>query len=215
MFTGIIEDVGSIGSVGRTTGKWEFSVNTRIDPSGIREGDSICVDGVCLTATKVRAGSFSADASLETLSVSTLVEKKAADRVNLERAMSADGRFGGHIVTGHVDAIGTIVDIGKAGDSLRLKVEVPREISNYIIRKGSVTIDGISLTVNEQQDNIFAVNIIPFTVSHTTLGEKRQRDKVNIETDLIGKYVERFLRRTERRGMDLDFLYEHGYIKGE
>jgi riboflavin synthase len=215
MFTGITEDVGSIRSIKRGSGKWEFSVNTRFDPRGIREGDSICVDGVCLTATKISTGFFAADASLETLRVSTLSEKKANDRVNLERAMSADGRFGGHIVTGHVDAIGTIVDIGKSGDSILLKVEVPREISNYIIGKGSIAIDGISLTVNEQKANIFAVNIIPFTVSHTTIGEKRERDKVNIETDLIGKYVERFLRSRERRGVDLDFLYEHGYIKGE
>ena len=215
MFTGITEDIGSIEAVRRTGGKWELSVTTRLDPRGIREGDSICVDGVCLTATRVGTGSFTADASLETLRVSTLAEKKIGDRVNLERAMRAEGRFGGHIVTGHVDGTGTIIDLGNAGDSLRLKIEVSREISNYIIRKGSVALDGISLTVNEQQDTIFTVNIIPFTVSHTTLGEKRQRDKVNIETDLIGKYVERFLRKTERKEVDLNFLYEHGYIKGE
>jgi len=215
MFTGITEDIGSIAAIRRAGGKWGFSINTGLDSRGIREGDSICVDGVCLTATRVDAGSFSADASLETLRISTLAEKKVGDRVNLERAMSADGRFGGHMVMGHVDGVGTIIDLGRAGESLRLKVDAPGEISNYIIRKGSVALDGISLTVNEQQDNIFTVNIIPFTVSHTTLGEKRQRDKVNIETDLIGKYVERFLRKTGRRGMDLNFLYEHGYMKGE
>jgi riboflavin synthase len=215
MFTGIIEDIGVISAIIKTGGKWEFRVATHIDPRGIYEGDSICVDGVCLTATKVGAGDFLADASFETLNVTTLANRNVGDRVNLERAMRADGRFGGHLVTGHVDGIGTIVDLRKAGDSIRLAVEVPGEIARYIIQKGSVTINGISLTVNTQQVNIFTVNIIPFTASNTTIGEKTLRDKVNIETDLIGKYVESFLRKTDRKGTDLDFLYEHGYIKGE
>lgn len=215
MFTGIIEDIGIVSALKKTGGKWEFSVKTRLDPREIREGDSIAVDGVCLTVTKSSPGLFSADASLETLGVTTLAGKKVGDRVNLERAMRSDGRFGGHIVTGHVDAIGSIVDIRKAGDSMQMKIEIPRGMSRYIIKKGSVAMDGISLTVNEQSDTIFTVNIIPFTTSHTTLGEKTLRDKVNIETDLIGKYVESFLKKTDRKGVDLNFLYGHGYIKGE
>jgi len=135
--------------------------------------------------------------------------------VNVERAMSAEGRFGGHFVMGHVDAIGTIVDMRKAGDSVRISVEIPADIARYIVKKGSVAIDGISLTVNDQRNNIFTVNVIPFTASKTTLGEKNPRDKVNIETDIVGKYIESFLTKDKKRGVDLDFLYEHGYLKGD
>ncbi len=215
MFTGIIEDIGVISAITKSEGKWVFKVATRLDPREIHNGDSISVDGVCLTVTGSEAGIFLADASLETLNVTTLKERNSGDRVNLERAMRSDGRFGGHIVTGHVDGIGTIADLRRSGDSTEITIEVPSEIKDYIIRKGSVAVNGISLTVNSQRRNIFTVNIIPFTTSTTTIGEKTLRDKVNIETDLIGKYVESFLRKRDRKGTDLDFLYEHGYIKGE
>lgn len=215
MFTGIIEDIGSILSIKKTSGKWEFSVKTRLAGTGIREGDSVAIDGVCLTATTVWQDGFTADASLETLKVTTLAGKKTGTRVNIERAMSTDGRFGGHFVMGHVDCVGTITDMKRAGDSTRLTVEIPADITRYIVKKGSVAIDGISLTVNEQRNNIFTVNIIPFTVSKTTLGEKNPKDNVNIETDIIGKYIERFLVRNNNKGVDLDFLYRHGYVKGD
>ena len=135
--------------------------------------------------------------------------------MNLERAMSADGRFGGHLVTGHIDGIGTIVEKGKEGDSMKLVIEVSPSLSRYIVGKGSIAIDGISLTVNEQRDNIFTVNIIPYTVSRTTIGEKNLRDAINIETDIIGKYVESFLTKDKSKSIDMDFLYRHGYVKGE
>lgn len=215
MFTGIIEDIGSIASIKKSGGKWEFHVKTVLADGNLREGDSVAIDGVCLTATRVGDGGFYADASLETLNVTTLTEKKTGTKVNVERAMSADGRFGGHFVMGHVDAIGTIVDMRKAGDSVRISVEIPADIARYIVKKGSVAIDGISLTVNDQRNNIFTVNVIPFTVSKTTLGEKNPRDKVNIETDIVGKYIESFLTKDKKRGVDLDFLYEHGYLKGD
>ncbi|NLW35235.1 MAG: riboflavin synthase [Syntrophorhabdus aromaticivorans] len=215
MFTGIIEDIGSIASITKSGGKWEFHVKTVLADRDLREGDSIAIDGVCLTATRIGDGGFYADASLETLSVTTLTEKKTGTKVNVERAMSPDGRFGGHFVMGHVDAIGIIVDMRKAGDSVRISIEIPPDISRYIVKKGSVAIDGISLTVNDQKNNIFTVNVIPFTVSKTTLGEKNPRDKVNIETDIVGKYIESFLAKGENKGVDLDFLYEHGYIKGD
>lgn len=215
MFTGIIEDIGSIASIKKSGGKWEFHVKTVLADGNLREGDSVAIDGVCLTATRVGDGGFYADASLETLNVTTLTEKKTGTKVNVERAMSADGRFGGHFVMGHVDAIGTIVDMRKAGDSVRISVEIPADIARYIVKKGSVAIDGISLTVNDQRNNIFTVNVIPFTVSKTTLGEKNPRDKVNIETDIVGKYIESFLTKGKQRGVDLDFLYEHGYLKGD
>jgi riboflavin synthase len=215
MFTGITEDIGSIFSIKKSTGKWEFSIKTMLAKAGIREGDSISIDGVCLTATTITGDSFVADASLETLKVTTLSQKKTGTKVNIERAMGVDGRFGGHFVMGHVDCMGTIVDMKKAGDSVRLSVEIPIDIKRYIVRKGSVAIDGISLTVNEQRHNIFTVNIIPFTVSKTTIGEKNPKDKVNIETDIIGKYIESFLLKDKSKGVDLDFLYKHGYVRGD
>ena len=215
MFTGIIEDIGIIANIRKMGGRWELSLKTALPPATIKEGDSISVDGVCLTATKLSGNIFSVDASLETLNLTTLKAKIAGQRVNLERAMSADGRFGGHLVTGHIDGIGVIVDIRKEGDSTRLTVEVPPLLARYIVRKGSVAIDGISLTVNEQRDNTFTVNIIPYTASRTTISEKNLRDTINIETDIIGKYVESFLTKDKGKGLDMDFLYRHGYIKGE
>ncbi len=215
MFTGIIEDIGTITGINKMGGKWEFAVKTNLTPFDIREGDSVSVNGVCLTVTKTGKGVFSADASLETLNRTTLKETKASQRVNIERAMGAGGRFGGHIVTGHVDAIGTITDIKQAGDSRQFSIEIPLDISRYFVQKGSVAIDGISLTVNEQHGNTFTVNIIPYTASRTTIGEKNLRDRVNIETDIIGRYVESFLVRSKQKEIDLSFLSDHGYVKGD
>lgn len=215
MFTGIIEDIGTVAAIDQKAGKWEFTVRTSIDVREIGLGDSIAVDGVCLTVIKVDSSIFVADASLETLGVTTLKGKKTGSRVNIERAMKADGRFGGHIVMGHVDCVGVIRERKDSGDSRQYTMEVPREISRYIVRKGSVTIDGISLTVNNCRDNTFTVNIIPFTYIQTTIAEKSVGDTVNIETDIIGKYVESFLSRKEKIGADLDFLYKYGYLKGD
>jgi riboflavin synthase len=215
MFTGIIEDVGVIAGVRRLGGKWEFYVRTHLDPRSIGEGDSVAIDGVCLTATRLAGDGFYADASLETLNVTTLKDKKPGGLVNVERAMRADGRFGGHIVMGHVDGTGTIKDIRQAGDSLRFEIETEPEVSKYIVKKGSIALDGVSLTVNDRRDNLFTVNIIPYTASRITIQEKKQRDKRNIETDVIGKYIESLMTRDEGRGMDMKFLYEHGYIKGD
>ncbi len=215
MFTGIIEDVGSIAGINKLEGRWELSLKTSLDPATIREGDSISIDGVCLTVTRLSGAIFSADASHETLQRTTLKNRKTGQNVNLERAMVADGRFGGHFVTGHIDGIGTIVEKKKEGDSTKFVIEVPLLLSRFIVTKGSVAIDGVSLTVNEQHDNIFSVNIIPYTISRTTIGEKNLRDLVNIETDIIGKYVESFLKKDKNKGIDMDFLYRHGFVKGE
>ena len=213
MFTGIIEDVGTITAIGKLEGRWEFAVRTAIAPSGTRVGDSIAVDGVCLTVIGWEGAVFRADASLSTLSVSTLKEKSPGDRVNLERAMQLDSRLGGHMVMGHVDAVGRVVAVTREGDSLRLEIEIPRDLSKYLVRKGSVAIDGISLTVNEQRDNRFTLNVIPYSSANTTIGSKNLGDQVNVETDILGRYVEKFV-GTGEKGTDLDFLYRHGYIKG-
>jgi riboflavin synthase len=215
MFTGIIEDIGKIVGINKSGGKWEFKIAAKLLSGDLREGDSVAIDGVCLTATKVEKDVFHADASLETLKLTTLQDKKAGKNVNVERAMSANGRFGGHFVMGHTDGMGTIVSMKKEGDSVRLELEIPQEVSQYIVKKGSVAIDGISLTVNEQHANIITVNIIPYTVSKTTIGEKSIRDKVNIESDIIGKYVQSFVNKGQRKGVDIKFLYEHGFAKGD
>lgn len=214
MFTGIVEDVGTIAGIGKFEGRWEFVIRTAFDPASIREGDSIAVDGVCLTVIRVENDTFGADASLETLSLTTLRDKAAGDRVNLERAMRVDSRFGGHMVLGHVDGIGRIVAITSAGDSTRIEIEVPRELAKYVVKKGSVAVDGISLTVNDQSDGRFTLNVIPHSSTKTTIGLKNPGDQVNVEIDIIGRYVERFVKGEAKTGLDLDFLYEYGYIKG-
>jgi riboflavin synthase len=215
MFTGIIEDIGVIANINKMAGRWEISLKTALPPATIKEGDSISVDGVCLTVTKLSNNTFFVDASLETLRLTTLKDKRAGQKLNLERAMSAENRFGGHLVTGHIDGVGSIIEKKKEGDSTQLIIEVSPLLSRYIVGKGSIAIDGISLTVNEQRDNIFSVNIIPYTVSRTTIGEKNLRDAINIETDIIGKYVESFITKNKSNSIDMDFLYRHGYIKGE
>ncbi|HME43521.1 MAG TPA: riboflavin synthase [Syntrophorhabdales bacterium] len=214
MFTGIIEDIGTITAIKKMSGRWDFSVRTSLSMTEIREGDSIAVDGVCLTVTGLEREAFHADASLETLNVTTLNSKSVNDKVNLERAMRADSRLGGHIVMGHVDGIGRIETIKKAGDSTVYTVAVPKDLRRYIVRKGSISVDGISLTVNEQSDTTFTVNIIPYTTSKTTIELKAPGDKVNIETDILGRYVEKFLTAGRESGIDLDFLYTYGYIRG-
>jgi len=215
MFTGIIEDIGVIANINKMAGRWEMSLKTALQPATIKEGDSISVNGVCLTVTKLSGNIFSVDVSLETLQRTTLKDKRTGQKVNLERAMSASSRFGGHLVTGHIDGVGSIIEKKKEGDSVKLVIEVSPSLSRYIVGKGSITIDGISLTVNEQRDNIFTVNVIPYTVSRTTIGEKNLRDAINIETDIIGKYVESFLKKDKSKSIDMDFLYRHGYVKGE
>jgi riboflavin synthase len=215
MFTGIIEDVGSIAAILKLAGRWEFVIQTGLDCREIHEGESIAVDGVCLTVARVEKGAFAADASFETLAVTTLSGRSAHDRVNLERAMKADSRFGGHMVLGHVDGIGRITDLRKSGDSRRLEIEIPAESSRYVVKKGSVAVDGTSLTVNDQHANRFTVNIIPFSLSQTTIGSRSLGDQVNVETDILARYVEKFIRTGEERGLDLDFLYQYGYIKGK
>jgi riboflavin synthase len=214
MFTGIVEDVGVVAAIRKLEGRWDLTIQTSLDPSSIHEGDSIAVDGVCLTVIRIENETFGADASLETLSLTTLRDKAAGAKVNLERAMRADSRFGGHMVLGHVDGIGRIATISAAGDSTRIEIEVPGDLARYIVKKGSVAVDGISLTVNDQHDNRFTLNVIPHSSTKTTIGFKNPGDQVNVETDIIGRYVERFVKGEAATGLDLDFLYEYGYIKG-
>jgi riboflavin synthase len=196
MFTGIISDIGEVAA--RDGGR--FAIRCGYAPDSIAIGASIACDGACLTATKVAAAAggstFTVDVSNETLGKTTLGDWQPGRRVNLERALRAGEELGGHIVAGHVDGVGRIADIRTDGQSRRFTLEAPPELARYIASKGSVALDGISLTVNEVMKNAFGINIIPHTLTHTTLGARKPGDKVNLEVDLIARYVARLMEAT-------------------
>jgi riboflavin synthase len=196
MFTGIISDIGEVAT--RDGGR--FAIRCGYAADSIAIGASIACDGACLTATKVAAAAggstFWVDVSNETLGKTTLGEWQPGRRVNLERALRAGEELGGHIVAGHVDGVGRIADIRTDGESRRFTLEAPPELARYIASKGSVALDGISLTVNEVMKNAFGINIIPHTLTHTTLGARKPGDKVNLEVDLIARYVARLMEAT-------------------
>ncbi len=182
---------------------------------GTQVGDSIAVNGVCLTVTALNGGGYTADVMSETLNRSTLASMKRGSRVNLERAMAADGRFGGHIVAGHVDGIGEIIKIARDETAIWYRISAAPEVMRYIVEKGSITIDGISLTVAQVSDTDFTVSVIPHTQANTVLREKRAGDYVNLETDIIGKYVEKLLypsAETKKESkLTMEFLRENGF----
>lgn len=192
MFTGIIEELGIIKGIRTQSGGMRLSVSGNVVSEGMRIGDSIAVNGACLTVVEINGVLFSADVSKETVDKTNLVKLRVGDKVNLERPMRLSDRLGGHLVAGHVDAAGVIRGLIKKGDASVFTFEAPKEVMRYLIYKGSVAIDGISLTVNEVQGNRFSITIIPHTAGMTTLGFKKTGDVVNIETDMIGKYVEKF-----------------------
>ncbi len=193
MFTGIIEEMGEVLGIKRTGSSAKIQIRAKRVLDGTKTGDSIAVNGVCLTVTEMRGPVFSADVMPETLVRSSLGHLKAQSRVNLERAMAADGRFGGHIVSGHIDGTGTIGQITKEGNAVRYRIAAEPGIMRGIVEKGSIGIDGISLTVTMVQAGQFEVSVIPHTLSETTLAHKKQGEIVNLENDVIGKYVERLL----------------------
>ena len=195
MFTGIVTDIGEVVSVEKR-GDTRFTIATAFDAATIAIGASIACSGCCLTAVEMGRlqdgrGTFAVEASAETLSKTTLRNWKLGTRVNLERALKVGDELGGHIVSGHVDGLGEIISITPEGDSQRFRFEVPDDIARFIAVKGSVTIDGTSLTVNEVERNIFGVNIIPHTQAVTTWGHARAGDAVNIEIDMLARYVAR------------------------
>lgn len=201
MFTGIIEQVGVVMEQSRG----RLKIMTELSAS-LKEGDSIAVNGVCLTVTEKTEKHFTADVSAETLSRTCLGELKKGDPVNLERAMPADGRFDGHIVTGHVDGVGLIRHIERRGKDTIIQVEIPPELMKFVVEKGSIAIDGISLTVAAISGNTIYVAIVPYTLSHTTLGHKIPGSRVNVEADILGKYVHRFLSSQQSEKTLKDFL---------
>lgn len=214
MFTGIVEETGIVERVQKGSSSAVLTVQAIKVLEGTEVGDSICVNGVCLTVTSLADGRFTVDVMHETLNRSSLAQLRCGSRVNLERAMRADGRFGGHIVSGHVDGVGRITEIHRDDMAIWYTVQAEPRLLRYIVEKGSVAIDGISLTVATVNADRFQVSVIPHTVRMTTLGERRSGDLVNIENDVIGKYVERLLpaRQEDRKSsVTREFLARCGY----
>lgn len=210
MFTGIIEETGKVDKV--NLGMGEIVIHAKKVLEGTKIGDSIAVNGVCLTVTKTGSESFHADVMMETIRRTSLKNLKRGDKVNLERAMAADGRFGGHIVSGHIDGTGIIEKMEREGNAILITIKASSEILNLIVEKGSICIDGISLTVAAVTDYNFLVSIIPHTAKETTLQEKQPGDEVNLENDIIGKYVEKLVGVNKKKtGLTMEMLSEYGF----
>lgn len=194
MFTGLVEDLGTVAAVEARVEGARVTISTRFEAADLAHGASIAVDGACLTVIDAAPGRFSADVSVETLRRTTLGARKAGDRVNLERPLALGDRLGGHLVLGHVDGVGQILERAKAGDAERVVVRVPRDLARLVVEKGSICLDGISLTVNElpAADEV-ALMLIPETLRATTWGQKRAGEPVNVEADILGKHVARLL----------------------
>jgi riboflavin synthase len=217
MFTGIIEGTGRIDALDRTS----KSAKLRVDLAGLRElsvgmklGASLAVNGCCLTAVEFDGTHFSADLSGETLERTSFGEKKPGDRVNLERPLAADARLGGHFVQGHVDGVGRVTRLAREGENWWLCVRVPEDLHRYVAEKGSIAIDGISLTLARWQDGIAHLAIIPFTYQHTNVGRMVRGDPVNLEMDILAKYVESLLQTRKRPApsrLTLGRLIEEGF----
>lgn len=216
MFTGIVEEVGTIKNIKRGQHSAVLTIQAKTVLEGTRIGDSIAVNGICLTVTRLFPDDFSADVMHETLNRSSLAGLAAGSVVNLERAMPANGRFGGHIVAGHVDGVGHIANIRRDDTAVWYTVHAGPEILRYVVEKGSITIDGISLTVAKVDRQSFAISAIPHTVAVTVLADRKVGDLVNLETDIIGKYVEKLLSPAQESpapasGITKEFLTRYGF----
>lgn len=213
MFTGIIKATGTLRRIEKKGGDLRLTIDSKgLDWQVFELGESISVNGVCLTAIEFSDQGFVTDVSVETLEVTALATLAEGDSVNLEPSLSLGERLGGHLVSGHVDCIGTVKAREADARSVRLTVTVPSEYMRYIAKKGSVCIDGVSLTVNEVSDCTFGVNIIPFTANETIIGDYRKGVSVNIEVDLLARYLEQLLKGDKDSGVTKDFLREHGYV---
>lgn len=215
MFTGIIEEIGKIQGIQHGSQSAVLSIQCKKVLEGTQVGDSIAVNGVCLTVTEMGKDGYHADVMAETLRRSSLGALRSGSRVNLERAMAADGRFGGHIVAGHIDGTGKIEEIRRDETAVWYRVSAEPEVLRYIVEKGSITIDGISLTVAAVSENDFQVSIIPHTQANTILADRVVGDIVNLETDIIGKYVEKLLTgskpENKKSKITMEFLMENGF----
>lgn len=213
MFTGIVEELGTVVRRQHQGGILRLCLEAERALQGTRPGDSLCVNGVCLTVTELAGSQVVFEVMPETLGRTTLNGLQAGDRVNLERALRWDGRLGGHLVQGHVDGVGIIQERFPRGSTVFWKVAAPCQVLRYVVPKGSIAVDGISLTVIERQAQSFTFATIPHTMAQTTLGFRRVGEEVNLEADILGKYVEALLRLPEQGppGLTRDFLQEHGF----
>lgn len=214
MFTGIIEELGSVEKIVKKAKSFTLTIHADAVLKDVKEGDSVAVSGVCLTVVGFDNQSFTAEVSPETLEKSYLCELKRGDRVNLERSLKIGDRLMGHMVSGHIDGTGRIVKKEKKGDFIDIAFQTKKELMKYIVTKGSIAIDGVSLTVVSCKENTFGISIIPHTAKMTTIGIKDRGDSVNLECDLIGKYVESFVSRDKnsRKEISRDFLKEYGFM---
>lgn len=216
MFTGIIEEIGVLQNMKRGTNEYQLTLSAKKVLQDVKLGDSIAVNGVCLTVTSFTSEQFTVDVMPETVKATSLQSLARGSSVNLERAMAANGRFGGHFVQGHVDGVGTIKSKNQVSNAVYFWIETSAEMMRYIVPKGSVAIDGISLTVVEVKDNQFSISIIPHTITETILQFKQHGDGVNIECDMLAKYMERLLEKrvehTSNNGVTLEKLAENGYL---
>ena len=214
MFTGIVEEVGRIITADRKGNSARLKIEAEKVLEDIKIGDSIAVNGICLTVTSFGKNYFTADVMHETLRRSSIGEAASGSPVNLERAMAADGRFGGHIVAGHIDGTGMIEELRKEENAVWVKIRTTPEILELIVEKGSICIDGISLTVAEVNEKSFQVSVIPHTGEETTLLKKKAGDRVNLENDIVGKYIKKFLTPSEPAGkcggLTMELLEEYG-----
>ncbi|MDE0043635.1 MAG: riboflavin synthase [Candidatus Poribacteria bacterium] len=213
MFTGIVEEIGIVSEVKRTTQGAVLSIDASNVLTDSKIGDSIAIDGVCLTMTQADSKTFTADISAETLRRTTLGNRDQGDGVNLERSLQLNSRLGGHIVLGHVDDVGVISGWRDEGDSSMMRVSASPDVMRYVVFKGSICVDGISLTIANLFESEFEIALIPHTKQVTTIGKKRVGDRVNIEVDLLGRYVERLLGEQSQspRSVNLAFLKSHGF----
>ncbi len=202
MFTGIVEEKGTVGHISLAGISGSIAIKARKVLEGTRIGDSIAVNGVCLTVVSLRPDGFTADVMAETIRRTSLGSCQPGDPVNLERAMAADGRFGGHIVAGHIDGVGTIRSAVPEGNAVWITIDAPPQILRYIVEKGSIAIDGISLTVAYVDESVFKVSVIPHTAAETTLLSKKAGDIVNLENDIVGKYIEKLMRPVSAYGAE-------------
>ena len=208
MFTGIIEETGRVKTITQN----RITVEAKIVTEGTKPGDSIAVNGVCLTVTKIGKDFFDADISPETLSVTALDNLKSGSLINLERAVQVGARLGGHIVTGHVDGTGSGKYIKKEGGFYNIAIEIPSELTKYVVKKGSITVNGMSLTVADINTDIVSIAVIPHTFENTNLKNLQVGENVNIETDILAKYVEKFLSTSDNKsGISMEFLMKHGF----
>lgn len=193
MFTGIVEEIGHITAIAKGTQSLRLTVAGHVIFNDIEIGCSIAVNGVCLTVTEFSGSMFTADVMAESVKMTTLHTLKVGDAVNLERAMAANGRFGGHMVAGHVDGIGRVIDRRTIDNSVVFRITAPKDVMDYIIYKGSITVDGASLTVSKRESSYFEISIIPHTLGQTILGKARPGTSVNLETDIAGRYIRHFM----------------------